>query len=42
MHENQYEALFFDMRFTMKERSATCCLKRAVFFMYFWLVFQPG
>ena len=32
MQENQNEALFFDVRVTMKERSTTRCLKRACIF----------
>ena len=32
MQENQYEALFFDVRITMKEISTRRCLKRACIF----------
>ena len=32
MQQNQNEALFFDVRVTMKERSTTRCLRRACTF----------
>ena len=34
MLQNQSRALFFDVRFTMKERSTTQCLKEGVYFSF--------